>query len=146
MGDELDTGNPARVLARLARQVEHALICEDLSIQQYRLLAYLSHGDWAASRLADTLDVSKPSITALVDGLVKRGYVERRAFEGDRRRIDHVITKEGKAALKAGDRAVNARLEALAEHLPGDALGDALRALAAVESVLDANLREALAR
>ena len=144
MGDE--QGNPARVLARLARQVEHALAEQDLSIQQYRLLAYLSHGDWAASLLADKLDVSKPSITALVDGLVKRGGVERRPGDGDRRRIDHVITKQGKAALAAGDRAVNDRLEALAAHLPGDALAEALRALAAVEEVLDANLREALAR
>lgn len=144
MGNE--QGNPARVLARLARQVEHALAEQDLSIQQYRLLAYLSHGDWAASLLADKLDVSKPSITALVDGLVKRGWVERRPCDGDRRRIDHVITKQGKAALAAGDRAVNDRLEALADHLPGDALTEALRALAAVEEVLDANLREALAR
>ena len=144
MGNEL--GNPARVLARLARQVEHALADEDLSIQQYRLLAYLSHGDWAASKLADKLDVSRPSITGLVDGLVKRGLVERRSCEGDRRRIDHVITTEGTAALLTGDAAVNRRLDDLADRLPGDALHDALRALAAVEDALDANLREALAR
>lgn len=140
------TGNPARVLARLARHVEHALAAEELSIPQYRLLAYLSHGDEAASKLADKLAVSRPSITALVDGLVKRGLVERRTCEGDRRRVDHVITKAGRTALAAGDRAANAKLAELAERLPGDALVDAIASLAAAESTLDAGLLEALNR
>jgi long-chain acyl-CoA synthetase len=139
-------GNPARVLARLARHVENALAEEELSIPQYRLLAFLSQGDEAASKLADKLDVSRPSITALVDGLVKRGFVERRPFPDDRRRVDHVITKQGTLALRAGDRVVNARLADLAERLPGDRLAVALEALADAEESLDAGLREALAR
>lgn len=145
MSDEL-SGNPARVLARLARHVEHALADEELSIPQYRLLAYLSHGEEAASKLADKLAVSRPSITALADGLVKRGLVERRAYEGDRRRVDHVITTAGRAALAAGDRAANAKLADLAGRLPGDALVDAIAALAAAEAALDAGLLEALNR
>ena len=134
------------MLARLARQVEHALAEEELSIPQFRLLAYLSHGDEAASRLADKLAVSRPSVTALVDGLVKRGYVERRACEGDRRRIDHVLTPAGRDALEAGDRVATAKLDELADRLPGDALRDALVALAAAESSLDAGLMQALTK
>jgi long-chain acyl-CoA synthetase len=134
------------VVARLARQVEHALAEEELSIPQFRLLAYLSHGDEAASRLADKLAVSRPSVTALVDGLVKRGFVERRACEDDRRRIDHVLTPAGRAALEAGDRVATAKLDDLAERLPGDALRDALTALAAAESSLDAGLLQALTK
>ena len=138
--------SPARVLARLARQVEHALADLELSLAQYRLLAYLAKGDEAASRLADKLAVSRPSVTALVDGLVKRGFVERHAREDDRRRIDHVLTPAGRAALDAADDAANAKLADLAQRLPGDALTDALAALGAAEETLDAGLMEALAR
>ena len=145
MGNELN-GSAARVVARLARQVEHALAEEELSIPQFRLLAYLSHGDEAASRLADKLAVSRPSVTALVDGLVKRGFVERRACEDDRRRIDHVLTAAGRRALEAADRAATKKLDDLAERLPGDALRDALDALAAAESSLDAGLLQALTK
>src|SRR3954462_3196328 len=105
-------GNPARVLARLSKVVEHAL-GDALSLPQYRLLAFLAHGDRAASALADRLDVSRPSITGLVDGLVKRGLVERRNSTDDRRRVDPVITTDGKAALAAADHAVNERLKTI---------------------------------
>jgi long-chain acyl-CoA synthetase len=140
------SGSAARVVARLARQVEHALAEEELSIPQFRLLAFLAHGDEAASRLADKLAVSRPSVTALVDGLVKRGYVERRACEDDRRRIDHVLTRAGRAALEKADRVAAGKLDELAERLPGDAMRDALVALAAAEPALDAGLMEALGR
>ena len=144
--DREQNGSAARVLARLARHVEHALAEEELSIPQFRLLAYLSHGDEAASRLADKLAVSRPSVTALVDGLVKRGYVERRACEDDRRRIDHVLTAAGRAALEKADLAASARLDDLADRLPGDSMRDALAALAAAEPALDAGLMEALTK
>jgi long-chain acyl-CoA synthetase len=138
-------GNPARVLARLSKVVEHAL-GDDLSLPQYRLLAFLAHGDRAASALADRLDVSRPSITGLVDGLVKRGLVERRNSTDDRRRVDHVITPAGKTALTAADRAVNERLEVIAARLPDDEGAAALKAIAKLESALDAGLQKALAR
>lgn len=138
-------GNPARVLARLSKVVEHAL-GDDLSLPQYRLLAFLAHGDWAASALADRLDVSRPSITGLVDGLVKRELVERRPSTDDRRRIDHVITDAGRAALRAADHAVNERLEGIAGRLPGDQGPEALEAIAKLEAALDASLTEALLR
>src|SRR3954462_5713461 len=95
-------GNPARVLARLSKVVEHAL-GDALSLPQYRLLAFLSQGDWAASALADRLDVSRPSITGLVDGLVKRGLAERRPGGDARRRFEHVLTADGKRARRAAD-------------------------------------------
>lgn len=137
-------GNPARVLARLSKVVEHAL-GDDLSLPQYRLLAFLAHGDRAASALADRLDVSRPSITGLVDGLVRRGLVERRPSTDDRRRIDHVITDTGRAALRTADHAVNERLESIADRLPGLQGREVLEAIATLEAALDASLAEALA-
>src|SRR5438552_18615506 len=77
----------ARALARLARHVEHALDSLELSLPQYRLLSLLGDGSSASSALAGRLAVSPPSVTAVVDGLVTRGLVERHADAADRRRL-----------------------------------------------------------
>jgi long-chain acyl-CoA synthetase len=135
------TGSPARVLARLSRIVENALADEELTLPQYRLLAFLSQGDWAASALATRLDVSRPSITALVDGLVKRGLVERRNGVDDRRRVDHLLTAEGKRALDAADRRADAALRAVFVDLDPDVAESAHRTLCRLHEAMDARLQ-----
>jgi long-chain acyl-CoA synthetase len=123
--------------------VENA-VGEDLSLSQYRLLAFLAKGDWAASALADRLDVSRPSITGLVDGLVKRGLVERRPATDDRRRIDHVITADGRRTLEDADARADERLRELFATLPDDVAGDAHDVLIRLQAALDARLEEKL--
>jgi len=122
--------NVARVAARLARQVDLALGEVDLSASQYRLLALLGRGSSAASALADTLTVSRPSITAVVDGLVAKGLVERRPDDEDRRRVHHVLTAAGTRVLDQADAAVGGRLAEIAAHagdrVQADRLLDAL--------------------
>jgi long-chain acyl-CoA synthetase len=130
------------VLARLSRIVENALGTEDLTLPQYRLLAFLSQGDWAASALADRLDVSRPSITALVDGLVRRGLVERRPGTDDRRRVEHVLTADGKTALRAGDRRADDALQVVLGDLDATVAADARRALCLLQEAMDARLLE----
>jgi DNA-binding MarR family transcriptional regulator len=109
------------------------------------MLAYLSEGTSAASVLAGNLAVSKPSLTALADGLVTRGLVERRPAAGDRRRVDHVLTAHGEAALTAADAAVQARLDGLLHHLPRGARRRAAEGLALWLTALDAARTERLA-
>jgi long-chain acyl-CoA synthetase len=120
-----------RTIARLARRVEKALGEVDLSLPQYRMLAFLSEVDSAvASSLANRLEVSRPSITTLVDGLVARGLVERRASSDDRRRVEHRLTRRGETALRAADAAVRQRLELLGAHLSDEDRGAAFAGLA----------------
>jgi long-chain acyl-CoA synthetase len=111
-----------RIVARLARSMETALGEVDLSPSQYRVLSFLSEdgANAAATALAGRMAVSKPSITALVDGLVQRGLVERRPNTDDRRRVQHVVTPAGLKALDRADAAVNERLEELIGHLQPD--------------------------
>ena len=108
---------PGRVAARLARQVDVGLAQVDLSLPQYRILMFLAEGAVAASALADNLAVSRPSVTAVVDGLVSRGLVERRHDEGDRRRVGHTLTSEGRRVLEQADAAVDARLAEISRFL-----------------------------
>src|SRR6516225_8489704 len=88
-----------RAAARLAKHVEIALDHVGLSLPQYRVLIILKKGSTAASVLASNLVVSPPSVTALVDGLVTRGFVERVSVLGDRRRVEHVLTDRGRKVL-----------------------------------------------
>lgn len=109
-----------RAAARLSKALELAVGDTNLSLPQYRLLAFLSGGPERATELASWLEVSPPSLTALVDGLVHKGLVERVASEEDRRCVRHLLTPAGAAALEEGDDAIAERLARLMEHLAGD--------------------------
>ena len=125
----------ARAAAKLARQVTIPLGQVGLSLPQYRVLAFLDEGDAAPSDLAGRLSVSRPSITALMDGLVTRGLVERRPDPDDGRRVSHHLTEDGRSTLRSADRAVGDRLVAIGTHVhAGDStaslarFGEAIRA------------------
>jgi len=114
--------SPGRVAAWLAKQVDIALADAALSLPQYRVLALLADGSASSSFIAARLAVQPPTITAVVDGLVCRGLVDRRHTAADRRRVDHVMTVAGTRLLAAADEAVNARLAHLASFLGDEAL------------------------
>lgn len=119
----------ARAAARLAKQVELALDDVGLSSPQYRVLAFLSEGSAAASALAGTLAVSRPTVTVVVDGLVARGLVERTADAVDRRRVHQQLTTAGEERLAEADAAVATRLAGIAAHLGGAKAARATHAL-----------------
>ncbi len=113
----------ARAVARLAKQVEVALGPLDLSLPQNRVLALLGEGSTASSVLARRLAVSPPSVTAVVDGLVGRGLVEREADPEDRRRLTLLLTREGAKLLTAADAAAEARLDEIAGYFDAPQTG-----------------------
>ncbi|MCX7622008.1 MAG: MarR family transcriptional regulator [Acidimicrobiales bacterium] len=134
-----------RVFARLARLVERGLVSSGLSLAQYRVLAFLAEerSAAAASKLADRMSVTRPTITALIDGLVAKGLVTRDPVPSDRRRVSVALTPEGRRCLTTADRGIDAQLAVLTKHLDpaehavaiagaerwGDALDRALLAL-----------------
>ena len=122
-------GTYGRVAAWLSKRVEVALTTVDLTLPQYRVLGILAEGSAAASGLADRLAVRRPSITALIDGLVARGLVDRRQEDTDRRRVALRLTDEGVRTLAAADRAVDDYLVSIAGHLPDKEEAMALRSL-----------------
>ena len=122
-------GTYGRVAAWLSKRVEVALTTVDLTLPQYRVLGILAEGSAAASGLADRLAVRRPSITALIDGLVARGLVDRRQEDTDRRRVALRLTDEGVRTLAAADRAVDDYLVSIAGHLSDKEEAMALRSL-----------------
>ncbi len=139
-----DVCRAARALALAARSLERATAARDLTLAQYRVLALVAAGDERSSLLADRLAVAKPTITAVVDGLVERGLVERSTVHGDRRSIRLALTKQGTAALRGVEKEMSETLERILAHASDrDAV---LRALADLDDALaersKARLRE----
>ncbi|HYL51861.1 MAG TPA: MarR family transcriptional regulator [Acidimicrobiia bacterium] len=99
-----DLTRAARALAFSARALERAAGEGELTLAQYRVLALVAAGDERSSLLAERLAVAKPTITAIVDGLVERGCIERASVEGDRRSIRLTLTKPGQQALRVVER------------------------------------------
>ncbi len=121
-----------RTVAWLAKQVEIGLATADLSAPQYRVLGLLDERSAVSSALAERLAVRPPSVTAIIDGLVARGLVERRHVLSDRRQVDHVLTESGRQALDAADAAVAGRLGEIAGCL--DDPGETERAFCGLEA------------
>ncbi|HVB92337.1 MAG TPA: MarR family transcriptional regulator [Acidimicrobiales bacterium] len=128
-GDSPATGTYGRVAAWLSKRVEVALARMDLTLPQYRVLGILAEGSAAASGLADRLAVRPPSITAVIDGLVARGLVERKQEDSDRRKIALRLTAEGVRTVAEADRSVDEYLASIAGCLPGRDQATALRSL-----------------
>ena len=103
-----DLHRAARTIALLARVLERA--AGDLTLAQYRVLALVAAGDERATLLAGRLAITKPSVSAVVDGLVERGCLAREAVEGDRRAVRLRITPGRSAALTAAETAMAERL------------------------------------
>lgn len=117
---EPDRARAGRAVAWLSKQAEVALAGVDLTLAQYRVLGLLAEGSAMSSAISDRLAVRPPSVTALVDGLVARGLVDRHADAGDRRRVAVTVTPSGLDVLVAADAAVDARLVEIAEWLGDD--------------------------
>jgi DNA-binding MarR family transcriptional regulator len=138
MGEELREAS--RAMALLGRTLERA--CADLTLAQYRVLAMVASGDARASKLAERLAVAKPTVTAVVDGLVDRGYLLREAVPGDRRSASIVVTPDGRARLAAAEDAMSTRLERLLV-----AVSDReafVRGLAEIDAAMRSELQERL--
>ena len=118
----------------LRRQVRPAA---GLSMPQFITLRALSHGPKSASALAQIFGVSRPTITRMVDGLVKKGLVERHHDAEDRRLAIISLTGEGRQLQASSEEAAERFLRGLLEVLPPDRLDRLSAALVDLATLLD---------
>ena len=131
----------ARQLVRLLPSLFRTIVAElhtaphaaGMTLAQFRILARLSERDYRAAELAAALEVGRPTLTATVDSLVRRGLVERlRDLPDDRRGVLLRLTPAGRTvqrALDARSMETVARLLADLGDTDRRALGDALTSL-----------------
>ncbi len=101
-----------RGLAHLARFLERN--SAGMGLAQYRVLSTIAAGDVRASQLASRLTVGKPAVSAILETLAARGFLERAVEPDDRRATCLTVTEAGRRAL---DTAEHTMAEALAEIL-----------------------------
>jgi DNA-binding MarR family transcriptional regulator len=96
-----------------------------------------------AGALAEDLRVTPPTVTGLVDRLVRMGVVRREEDPKDRRLVRNVLTERGEEMLGEVEREGRAFLTELFEHLSAAHLSrlvDCLEALVAADDELAATV------
>ncbi len=87
----------------------------DISIPQFRSMAFIQgNPDSSLSNLAEHLGLTLPSVSKLIDGLVKQKLITRKESTADRRRLTLVLTQAGSSIV---DSARTSARENLAQKL-----------------------------
>jgi len=121
-------------IAFASRTLERA--SEHVTLPQYRVLTLITNSPDRASRIAQNADVTRPSLTGLLDGLVSKGWVERSDVDGDRRGVSLAMTPAGKTAYEQARNSMTAALSELLGHADGKTARRALDGLVALHEAL----------
>jgi DNA-binding MarR family transcriptional regulator len=120
------------VMQYIRRQMRN-LRMHDLSVPQLRTLYFVSlHERPSLSDVAEFIGLSLPSMSRLVDGLVKKSLLTRTSCPNDRRHIRLGITELGQTALDASWKGTHTRL---AEEVATLNQGDRTTIIAAMETL-----------
>jgi DNA-binding MarR family transcriptional regulator len=112
-----------RLVVSLYREFEQVARRGDLSLAQYRTLLYLMGGARRAGELAAANAVTKPTVSAMINGLRQQGWVEE-AVDPDGRVTKIVLTAAGRDRVRRFEAELEARLE---ELIPGVEQGELRR-------------------
>ena len=109
-----------------------------LTLQQLRSLRAIaaSENGIPTSKLAKHLNIASPTVTRIVDGLVDRRLVDRRADAEDRRRSRLVLASAGKDLLEQYERALHVHLTLRLEELTPHQRSNLSQALEDLETIL----------
>jgi DNA-binding MarR family transcriptional regulator len=89
----------------------------DLTVPQFRTLTFVDRNTGSSlSEVADHLGLTPPSMSKLVDELIKKGMMTREDHPADRRRIKLIVTHDGLTILETSR---NGTLAYLSEKLGG---------------------------
>ncbi len=95
----------------------------DISIPQFRTLRFIQrHPDSSLSDLAEHLGLALPSVSKLVDGLVKQELISRKESAEDRRKITLLLTETGASIVDSARADARANLAEKLKHLSDDDL------------------------
>jgi len=107
-----------------------------LSVPQFRALVFLSrHPGASLSSVADHLGVTRPTASALVDRLVRRGLVTRTEHPQERRRIVLALTLTGARHLQQAREVARTRIAGMLAGLSIAELRKIAEGIALLESV-----------
>ena len=109
----------------------------DISIPQFRSLTFIQRNpDSSLSTLAEHLGLTLPSVSKLIDGLVKQKLVNRQASVVDRRRLTLVLTQAGASIVNSSRADAQANLAQKLSCLSEEELGTISKAMQLLRPVL----------
>lgn len=112
-----------------------------LSVPQFRALCFVERYDGAClSQLAEHLDLSLPTVSRMVNGLVERGYLQRRARESDRRNMCLSVRAPGREMMQQTRSATQAFLTERFQSLTGSQREAMILAMDALRDVFEQDM------
>ena len=142
--DELLVRAIDATMARYNRTIRRAMEAAEgpgrLTMPQLRCLQAMEReGASLTSQLARTLNVTAPTMTSMIDGLVERGLVERQPHPTDRRQMHLLLTGAGREILARYRSITHDRLIAPVSRLSATERTRLLAAMADLNAALDAD-------
>lgn len=110
--------------------------CRDMGDSQMWALRMIAEGKHLTSDLARHSNVTTPTMTRVIDGLVEKGFVERRHDPEDRRRIYLDVTALGAESANRWHQQFRAALASHLSPLSSSQLADIVRAFGHLQSLL----------
>jgi DNA-binding MarR family transcriptional regulator len=122
----------------MSRVLERAT--SELSLAHYRVLSAVAGGDERASRVAERLELGRPTVSAAVEALCRAGYLDRTVESGDQRALSLQVTAAGRTVLDRVEGEMVRRVDELVARTPDAA--QVRQALAWMGQALDQRAAE----
>lgn len=150
MSDEILIEEISRVLPQFEKYFIRPFLLlgrDTMSSSQMKLLLWLIHkGEDSMSGLANQMEVSKPQLTSLVDGLVRAGFLERDSNARDRRIVSVRPTQKALDFYEEIQKKALLCNKTRLDRLDDEEKASLYQALRCVRSLLEKTEREASAR
>lgn len=102
----------------------------ECSVPQFRVLAFLRRNEGATlTDVANHIGLMRPTMSKMMEGLVRRGWVERETSTHDRRYMRLRLTPQGSAVINAARDETKTRLAVMLQALGPDQQKIVLEAL-----------------
>jgi len=109
----------ARQLVRELQLLDSRYCCEGFTFSECHLLVELENsGQATASELADRLVLEKSTISRLIEGLTKNGYLDAQCDSSDRRRKLICLSRKGKSGVDRINSFSNCQVESALAFVP----------------------------
>jgi DNA-binding MarR family transcriptional regulator len=93
----------------------------EISVPQFRVMVYLNVHDGAMlSDVSNHIGLSRPTMSKMVDGLVRRRWVRRRIPAENRRRVELSLTDAGQSVMRDAQDETRRNLAELLARLSKD--------------------------
>jgi DNA-binding MarR family transcriptional regulator len=119
---DIDAGHALFELAPRLTRLENAVLRSvdpPLTFRQYRLLERVADGYTTVTALGRLATITLPAISESVDVLVRKGLLERRANEQDRRESNLHLTAPGTRALEQANALLAETAQRILNGVPG---------------------------